>query len=128
MDTCSNCESPVSSLTKIHLRTGKRGRPPIRFYCDSCLTSEAGTYLIPGAANVGQSANGNGNISREINPVDLGGFDSACLFLLTLIPDNLFSQYDSEGLRFRCKGCGAFLDRNERAEHYKTHRSILIPA
>lgn len=48
-------------------------------------------------------------------------FDASCVFLLTLGYENLYEPVGGE-MEFRCKGCGAAVQRRERQKHHEHHR------
>lgn len=53
------------------------------------------------------------------------GFDPACVFLLKMNPINLFDPIGRDGLRFRCKGCGAEVASTKRKPHHAQHVRAL---
>lgn len=118
INTCDNCDS-VSELTRVHIPTGKRGRPPIKFYCDDCLNSEKGRYFLPGI----KAEKVNGEVVRI--PRNLGGFSASCLYLLDLMFENLFEPIATNEWDFRCKGCSGILVRPNRLDHFLEHKSVL---
>ncbi len=66
--TCDLCDTSANELTTVSLITGKRGRPPVKQYCPSCLSTElaAGRCKpqMPAKAPVSSSPalNGNGQV------------------------------------------------------------------
>lgn len=144
--TCDSCDKKTKTLTPVHVKTGKRGRPPIKNYCNSCLQSEKGNYYLVGEAKEIREKTrvqkafktpANKSLTAEDSPkrrgrpskaaIDLGGFDRAALFLLTLLPENLFEPIKNrDEWNFRCKGCGGITTRNKRTEHFTEHKSAIL--
>lgn len=118
---CDGCESD-SSLTKVHISTGKRGRPPIKFWCDDCMTKNKGTFVIPGQ----KVEKINGTKVSLATQINLGGFNPAALFLLSLQPDCLFEPASlNSDWKFRCKGCTEIITRPNRLDHFKSHSNLV---
>ena len=148
MPKCDSCGNG-NTLKKIHIQTGKRGRPPIKFYCDPCI-EKAGS-------NVKIAENGNGDRPRvtkalRITPQEApgkslrpseprrrgrppgsknnnqrlvaDGFNPAATFLLSMLPENLFEPANTrESIRVRCKGCGSLVKLSERNSHFQDHKA-----
>lgn len=116
--TCDKCEKSSDNLVKVHIRTGKRGRPPIKFYCADCLATPE--VIIPGDKRQTEIATTNGAKIKI-----LAGFDPAAIFLLTDVSwENLFEPC-GDPFKVRCKGCRDSLRLSERKEHHKSHLAAL---
>jgi len=130
MSKCENCGKSRKTLTLVHIKTGKRGRPPKKNYCDDCLTSEAGTFYLPGEAKqVREAARSNPDApqpeSSQAATARAIGFAPSCLFLLKMQAENLFEPHGTGEFEFRCKGCDGIVHRTEREKHYREHRTML---
>lgn len=114
-------------LTLVHLRTGKRGRPPKKNLCVDCIGVT--DCFVPGEApsrelQKGRKENAGVSFIRKIE-----GFDSAAIFYLGMLPDNLFEPaHSTDDSAYRCKGCRAVIGRREKAEHFETHKRALAVA
>jgi hypothetical protein len=125
LEQCDCCKNKNNALTKVHLVTGKRGRPPIRFYCEACLKSQAGTYHVAGSIT-SAARKASGAPVKATYTVD--GFRPECLFLLSLAPVNLFEPVNARDANEwiqRCKGCGEVIERSEIVAHHSEHKSRL---
>lgn len=127
--TCDNCGKERPLIT-VHIKTGKRGRPPKKQYCQECI--EAEDVIVPSiekaVKEIKQADPANKKPERRSHKPKverhIDGFNPAALFLLDLAYENLFELSSGDEYHFRCKGCSALVVRIERQDHWREHKGL----